>query len=346
MQKRNVVVVMVLMLSLSMRAQDIHFSQFYMSPLTLNPAMTGVMNCNNRFVANYRNQWAPVLKSAAYQTYAVSYDHKTPVGQYDYFGFGGAFWGDVAGSLNFGTVKALGSVAFSKRMIHNKKSNHYLAVGANAGIAQRRIDFHLARWGNQQSNGVFDPTIDPQENNWDRTNFLFADISAGLLWFSVFKSGSSIYAGAAYDHLNQPNQSFSEGNFVALQGKYTLHAGGELNINRQYSILPGVVLLKQGPSFETNAGTSVRFLFGPRDAQQSVQFGLWGRVAKHYENGVLLDAAILSTRFDYDQFGIGFSYDINTSSLSKAANGNGSFEFSLIYKICGAENRGVYCPEF
>ena len=35
-------------------AQDIHFSQFYMAPLDLNPALTGVMNCNQRLSANYR----------------------------------------------------------------------------------------------------------------------------------------------------------------------------------------------------------------------------------------------------------------------------------------------------
>ena len=36
----------------SAMAQDIHFSQFYSSPLNLNPALTGVMNCNQRVVAN------------------------------------------------------------------------------------------------------------------------------------------------------------------------------------------------------------------------------------------------------------------------------------------------------
>ena len=58
-------------------AQDIHFSQFYQSPLNLNPAMTGVMNCNHRLVANYRNQWASILKKNAYNTISVRIE--TPV---------------------------------------------------------------------------------------------------------------------------------------------------------------------------------------------------------------------------------------------------------------------------
>ncbi len=87
-------------------AQDIHFSQFYMSPLNLNPALTGVMNCNMRVVGNYRNQYASILKSNAFNTYSVSYDQKIPVGRYDYFGVGGTLWGDKAGSAGFGTVQA------------------------------------------------------------------------------------------------------------------------------------------------------------------------------------------------------------------------------------------------
>lgn len=73
----------------TVQAQDIHFSQFYMAPLFLNPAMTGVMNCNHRVIANYRNQWASILRSNAYNTYNVSYDNKMPVGRYDYLGVGG-----------------------------------------------------------------------------------------------------------------------------------------------------------------------------------------------------------------------------------------------------------------
>ncbi len=40
----------------SVNAQDIHFSQFFASPLNLNPATTGVLSCDMRFSAIYRNQ--------------------------------------------------------------------------------------------------------------------------------------------------------------------------------------------------------------------------------------------------------------------------------------------------
>ena len=92
--------------TVAVHAQDIHFSQFYMSPLNLNPALTGVMNCNHRITANYRNQWASILKQNAYNTYSVSYDQKLPVGRYDYFGIGGTLWGDKAGASELNKKKS------------------------------------------------------------------------------------------------------------------------------------------------------------------------------------------------------------------------------------------------
>jgi len=38
-------------------AQDPNFSQFFASPLTLNPALTGKFDGNFRLAGNYRNQW-------------------------------------------------------------------------------------------------------------------------------------------------------------------------------------------------------------------------------------------------------------------------------------------------
>ena len=105
-----------IVLAVAVQAQDIHFSQFYMSPLNLNPAMTGVMNCNHRFVANYRNQWSSILKQNAYNTYSLSYDQKLPVGRYDYFGIGGTLWGDKAGTSEFATLQARLSGSYAKKM--------------------------------------------------------------------------------------------------------------------------------------------------------------------------------------------------------------------------------------
>ena len=102
--------------SISLSAQDIHFSQFYLSPLNLNPALTGVMNCNVRLTANYRNQWGSVLGNSSFRTYSVSYDQRIAVGRNDFFGIGGTFWGDKAGQGEFATLTGKLSASYSKKM--------------------------------------------------------------------------------------------------------------------------------------------------------------------------------------------------------------------------------------
>jgi len=251
--------------STSLKAQDIHFSQFYLSPLNLNPAMTGVMNCNVRLVANYRNQWSSVLKQNAFKTYSASYDQRIAVGRYDFVGIGGSFWGDKAGESEFSTLQGKLSASYSKKMGGYRSKAHYLVFGAEAGVTQ----------------------------------------------------------------------------------KFTLHAGGEFLMTSKLGLVPGVVTFFQGPSFQLNTGTSLKFLLGnSRTNYQAFQIGAWMRISNHFQQSVTADALILSTKFDYNDFAFGFSYDVNVSSLNAASNSQGAFEFSMIYKICGNEKRNVYCPNF
>ncbi len=335
-----------IVLAVAAQAQDIHFSQFYMSPLNLNPAMTGVMNCNQRLVANYRNQWSSILKQNAYNTYSLSYDQKLPVGRYDYFGIGGTLWGDKAGTSEFATLQGRLSGSYAKKMGGYRRKAHYLVLGGDLGVSQRSINSANLQWPSQNDgNGQYCATCGTQEVI-DDPNFLFLDLSAGILWFSVFDEDNNFYFGGAFSHLNRANVSFGNAN-IPLYSKFTFHAGGEFMIAPKLGLIPGVVTFIQGPSFQVNGGTSFKFLLGnSRRYHQAFQLGAWARVSNKLEQGKLMDALIMSTRFDYEQFTIGFSYDINTSSLARATNGNGAFEFSLVYKICGPERRGVYCPNF
>ena len=328
-------------------AQDIHFSQFYMSPLNLNPALTGVMNCNTRIVANYRNQWSQILRGDAYNTYSVSYDQKIAVGRSDYFGIGGTFWGDRAGELNYGATQGRISFSYSKKMGGYRKSAKYLVFGADAGITQRRIDLGSARWPSQHDgNGGFCATCPGGNSQITDNDFIHADLSAGLLFFNVMDEASNYYVGLSIHHLNQPGVSFLGNNNETLTSRMTFHAGGQFEINKDFSILPGLIYMSQGQHREINGGASARFNLGSRSDGQSWQLGAWYRIGNKVDGGIHSDAFILSTRFDYGNYGIGFSYDVTVSKLSQAGTANGAFEFSLNYLICGPEKRSVYCPRF
>ena len=338
--------IVLLGLGFSAQAQDIHFSQFYMSPLNLNPAFTGVMNCNGRVSGNYRNQWASILKNNAFSTFSASYDQKIPVGRSDYFGAGITLWRDQAGSLGFGTMQARLSGSYSKKMGGYRGKAHYFVIGAEGGYSQRSIDFTKAQWGNQYNgSGGHDAGLSHYED-WSREQFGFMDVGAGLLWFSVFDDMTSFHIGGSYHHINRSNVSFSPEDSTPMYSRISGHAGGEFMLTDRVGLSPKIVAFFQGPSKEINGGTNLKFVLGNNKFfYQAVQFGMWARIANKLE-GTHMDALILTTRFDYDQFSLGFSYDVNTSLLRRATNGNGAFEFSLAYKICGPERRGVYCPNF
>src|SRR5215472_9700368 len=52
-------------------AQDLHFSQWFNSPLTTNPANTGfIPDADYRLGANYRNQWSAIM-AQPYRTMSI-----------------------------------------------------------------------------------------------------------------------------------------------------------------------------------------------------------------------------------------------------------------------------------
>src|SRR5687768_18571363 len=70
-------------------SQDPNFSQFFVSPLTLNPALTGKFNGDFRVAGNYRDQWPEISK--AYVTSTISFDApilRSRINEYDTWGVG------------------------------------------------------------------------------------------------------------------------------------------------------------------------------------------------------------------------------------------------------------------
>lgn len=338
--------VILLLAATFVQAQDIHFSQFYMAPTSLNPALTGVMNCNGRFSFNYRSQWQSVLKTNSFNTTNASYDGRTAVGRNDFFGYGFTLWGDQAGEASFSTFQGKLSLSYSKKMGGRGSRSHYLVAGGELGASQRSVNFQEMRFGSQFDGEAWNASL-PTNEDFARNSFTFADVGAGLLWFSVLDKNTNFYAGASFVHLNAPNQSFLNDASVQLDSRVALHAGGEVMLNRSFGLVPGFVTFLQGPSMEINAGTSAKFIVGKQaNDYQAFLVGVWGRVSKDYESGLAFDAVIFSTRFDYNNLTFGFSYDANVSALRPASNGNGGFELAMAYKICKGFSRNVYCPRF
>src|SRR5215475_13867687 len=119
--------------------QDPNFSQFFASPLTLNPALTGKFDGVYRVAGNYRNQW-PTINNA-FRTYTASFDVgilKNRIPEFDQFGIGFLGFADDAGN---GVLK---NNAFAVSMAYHKALDedgfHQLGVGFQGGYVGKRLD--------------------------------------------------------------------------------------------------------------------------------------------------------------------------------------------------------------
>src|SRR3984885_2645345 len=87
-----------LTLSFGASAQDIHFSQFFETPLLRNPGLAGIFSGDMRLQAVYRTQWQSV--TVPYQTTSINGEFKLPVGNGDDFlTLGGEILYDKAGTV-------------------------------------------------------------------------------------------------------------------------------------------------------------------------------------------------------------------------------------------------------
>src|SRR5262245_59797510 len=110
MKGKAIIISLVLGMSVSY-AQDTHFSQYNATPMSINPALTGIYDGTARFTNNYRSQWGAL--GPAYTTIYSSVDF--PLGKAKsknhYFGIGVMVNSDKAGETGFYTTLIEGSLS-------------------------------------------------------------------------------------------------------------------------------------------------------------------------------------------------------------------------------------------
>jgi type IX secretion system PorP/SprF family membrane protein len=129
--------VLVLLSGLKGISQDIHFSQFFETPLLRNPALAGIFGGDLRIQGVYRNQWNSV--TVPYQTGSLNAEYKLPVGRGDDFlSIGGQILYDKAGTVALTATHILPVINYHKALSAEK--NSYLSLGFMGGLVQRKLD--------------------------------------------------------------------------------------------------------------------------------------------------------------------------------------------------------------
>lgn len=319
-------------MSVTAKAQDIHFSQFQSSPLNLNPAQTGFFDGDYRIVANHRNQWKSVTKP--YRTFSGSFDMALNglSSSRNRYNAGILFNNDKAGDSELGLTQF--SLSLSLLRAVGRDSIHFFSAGIQAGYVRRSINFSSLSFDEEYDGDVYNPNLGNTEN-FDNSGHGYTDISLGIAWLvrasEKFKAG----AGLSVQHINQPSDAFFAKDAKVLP---RLQADVKLDfpISGKLDLVPSILYMSQGKFGELTGGTSIRFRLSELPGRKYAFYvGGWYRQS---------DALIASAGIDYNNLNVGVSYDVNTSDLDRASNGRGGYELSLIYIIRRVKPVGIKPP--
>jgi type IX secretion system PorP/SprF family membrane protein len=302
-------------------AQDPTFTQFYANPVYLNPALAGSSGCP-RIGLNYRNEWPQLTGN--YVTYCASFDTyaKSISG-----GIGILAMHDQQGQGTIQTSMIGGVYSYNLKL--NRKTS--LMVGARAAYFQKFLDWDKLTFGDMidPRRGFIYQTGDVPRGNGRRG---FFDASFGAVVFSKY-----FYAGAAWHHINQPDESLILGE-SKLPWRITGHAGADIKIGNKgryastTSIMPNIIYQYQNGFQELNIGTYLKY--------GDFTVGAW------YRNR---DAFIICLGVSTERFKIGYSYDLTVSKLGNGVSG-GSHEVSMGINLkCKKKPknfRKISCPSF
>ncbi|HVX52434.1 MAG TPA: PorP/SprF family type IX secretion system membrane protein [Chitinophagaceae bacterium] len=334
---RRLFLMLIVMYAGNCIAQDPHFSQFYSSPLTLNPAFTGKFDGNFRFAANYRNQWPSI--DHAYETGTASVDFpilRNKISYRDILGIGLMAYTDKSsnGAVSYNYFSA--SAAFHKGLDEDGYSQ--LGMGFQATYSNMLINTSKLFFEDQLTPTGFDPFKPTGETfNTSTLSSHYVDLNAGLLYTTSTSDRDNYYAGISVYHITRPKQSFT-GALYLLDPRATFHAGGYFPVGETTTLHFSGLYSTQANAHETVLGGAMEFALSP-DEDHPLNFyaGAWMRFG---------DALIPYVGLEYNQFRLGTTYDVNTSSLKTASQSRGGIELSLIYIAKPAGAKGLPCPKF
>jgi type IX secretion system PorP/SprF family membrane protein len=335
--KRNLMIILMLVAGRFVQAQDPNFSQFFSSPLNVNPALTARINSDWRVISNFRDQW--IGPASPYATGTISYDtkvlqNKIPnvheeknilgVGamlMYDYAMDGIMKSTYASADLSYNIVLADGPVV------------HRLGAGFAATYGKRTVDFARLTWQDQWVGYQgFDKNLPTGEAALVNMKGFFS-VNTGLV-YSVTSESSNFDLGGAIFHVNTPKQTFLQDPNQRLAMRKVVHANFEHFLNSSVVLNANAIYQFQDQAKYYSFGAGLGYYL-PQDPDVILNAGLW-----YWSN----NAVIPYVGIAYKDFQFGVSYDVTVSKLDQASMPPKTFELSLIYRGTKEPVGGIPCP--
>ncbi|MDB5202579.1 MAG: hypothetical protein JWQ27_1988 [Ferruginibacter sp.] len=328
----------VLMLAaLNSFAQDLHFSQFFNSTLTTNPANTGfIPDADYRLGVHYRNQWSSVM-SVPFKTMSAFGDAQLFRDRLEngWLGVGAVVLADEAGSGSLRSTKVYGSIAYHQML----GSSSLLSAGFNLGWANKRVDQSSLKFPDQFDGKFFDNGL-PTQVFLANNSVSYFDMQVGMNYAYFPQENVYINAGYSIHHVNKPRETFfnNQTNDGIIPMRHIGFVNAILKVNEKVIINPNVYFTTQAKATELTGGMNANYNLSEAGERQLIA-GLYYRHK---------DAVIPMLGFETNNLRFTFSYDATISSMKNFNNYRGASEFTLVKKGFYPENvnRQSLCPKF
>lgn len=318
------------------QAQDIHFSQFFETPILRNPSLAGIFTGDVRVQAVYRDQWNSVTN--AYRTGSLNAEYKMHIGKSDdYVTTALQLLYDRAGSVGWVSTHILPTINYHKSL--SNQQNRYLSLGFMGGLVQRHFD-RTKMTTNSQYDGQGDG------ENFPTPQYSYFDGAVGMSFNNQLNSNpdNNMFVGLAYHHFNHPKNSFYRDQNIEVEPKWVLSSGFRFSVTPESYVTIQADYTRQGGFNEALAGAlyGLKLAFDDNDKPlYTIQGGAFLRWN---------DAFIPVLKLDYHPFSLSISYDANISKLKTSSYGRGGFEIGVSYigftRNTNSAINAILCPRF
>ena len=345
---------LLILLSQWSQAQDIHFTQFRLAPVSVNPSFTGAFKGTYRISTIYRDQWRAIGNSRPYTTPFISAEVNIAQGllsDNDWIAGGISFVRDQAGSTIFQQVQFGLNAGY--HYAFDDDYNRVFSVGLTYGRGSQRFNNSSVRLPlDLVAGGAVEMFNVDQDGNVSAN---FADYTIGVSLKNVLNDqGDLVRFGVTAAHITSPNVSFvtvsaptmpgmmptppvTNNRRVGFERRLTITGEGSFLAAENLRINPAFILQRRAASTELAVQGIADYLLDPKSGV-IVSGGLGYRVG---------DAAELIGGIQLKDLRIGISYDLTLSSLTRA--GGGAFEIAVgyigrIYKQPDVKSV-IFCPQ-
>ena len=291
------------------------YTQYMVNNYLFNPAVTGI-NDNISVKAGYRTQW--VGFDDAPKTYFLSIHG--PVNKIDdrfirkkvhHQGIGGYIFNDVTGP----TSRTGLYLSYAYHLSLTKKVK--FSMGAFAGLLQTKVDADKITLTNPNDNAVLFGI---------QSRFL-PDISFGI-WIYTDKTFFGVSMSQVIQNRIFESPETTIAAFSKLNNHYFLHGGYNFRLNRDWSLVPSVLLKAVKPTYSHfDINLKVKY-----------KANAWAGLSYRDDDAI---AAMIGFASMKSGFNLSYSYDLTTSKIR--LHSAGSHEIVVGYNF---PSKGkVLCPE-